>query len=189
MSPLTIPLFWQPCPWVSVQNSSVMHVENVVDGDWATFIMWAPDFGPSSGTNGSTAFKQDTWMLEKRRNFWNLQRINECSINVQHKKSSDKFFCVCKMLGFLQEKELGNNLLSAGANNFSDSSYLLIYSIFLFLGGRSAKQLWTTIRFPDGQFTFQLSQWCTCWQGTGLRAKSWYVATIHCSDKAGHYGV
>ena len=46
-----------------------MHVEKVVDGDRATFIMWAPDFGPSSSTNGSTAFEQDTWMSEKKRNF------------------------------------------------------------------------------------------------------------------------
>ena len=30
------------------------HVENVVYGDRATFIMWAPDFGPSSSTNGSS---------------------------------------------------------------------------------------------------------------------------------------
>ena len=51
------------------------------------------------------------------------------------------------MLLFLREKELWNNLLSAGANNFADSSYLFIYSMFLFLGGRSGKQLWTTIRF------------------------------------------
>ena len=61
--------FWQPGPGVSIQNSSVMHVEKVVDGDRATFIMWAPDFGPSSSTNGSTAFEQDTWMSEKKRNF------------------------------------------------------------------------------------------------------------------------
>ena len=54
--------FWQRGPGVSVQNSSVMHVENVVDGDWATFILWAPDFGPSSSrwqSKGSTAIPVD----------------------------------------------------------------------------------------------------------------------------------
>ena len=47
------PSFWQPGPGDFVQNSSVMHVEQVVDGDRETFIMWAPDFGPSSSTNGA----------------------------------------------------------------------------------------------------------------------------------------
>ena len=49
------------------------------------------------------------------------------------------------MLRCLREKEAFCSalsiLLSAGANNFADSSYLFICSIFLFLGGRSGKQL------------------------------------------------
>ena len=43
-----------------------MHVEKVVDGDWAMFILWAPDFGPSSSTIGSTAFEQDTFLKINR---------------------------------------------------------------------------------------------------------------------------
>ena len=42
------PSFWQRGPKVSVPNSSVVHIQKVVDGYWAKFILWAPDFGLSS---------------------------------------------------------------------------------------------------------------------------------------------
>ena len=41
-----------------------MYVEKDVDGDLATFILWAPEFGPSSSTNG---LEQDTWISKKTK--------------------------------------------------------------------------------------------------------------------------
>ena len=52
--------FWQCCPEVSVQNSSVVHIEIVVDGDWETFILWAPDFGPARVV---LPLQENTWII------------------------------------------------------------------------------------------------------------------------------
>ena len=96
------------------------------------------------------------------------------------------------MLWFLQEKEIWNHALSAGANNssFADLSHLFICSIFLLCGGLSGQQFWLTIRFPDGrQLVFQFSLWCNFWQGPELRrvrAVPSCVTTIYGSYKAGH---
>ena len=65
------------------------------------------------------------------------------------------FFFLCKMLRFLLETEIWNNVLSAGANNFADLSYLLIIQFTFFFvddlvsnyGQHSFSRL-TTICFP-----------------------------------------
>ena len=67
--------FWQCCPEVSVQNSSVVHIEIVVDGDWETFILWAPDFGPARVV---LPLQENTWIkldFEKTGNFRKLIKL------------------------------------------------------------------------------------------------------------------
>ena len=79
---------------------------------------------------GSAALAKDTW-IRKNREFLKNNYVDEFSINVQHKKLKFELFFLYKMLRFLLEKEIRNNVLSAGANNFADFPNLFIYSIFL----------------------------------------------------------
>ena len=58
MSPLKNPPFGNAVPEFLYKTCNVMHVGQVVDGDWATFILWARDFGPISSIRG------DTWTSE-----------------------------------------------------------------------------------------------------------------------------
>ena len=61
------------CWHISEQNSSVTHVEKVVDGDLATFILWAPDFGPSNMAEWKAVLPlQRTRGFEKTGNFWKI---------------------------------------------------------------------------------------------------------------------
>ena len=47
------------CPSQTTHGHAIARVS---EDDRATFILWDPDFGPFSSTNGSTAFEQDAWI-------------------------------------------------------------------------------------------------------------------------------
>ena len=82
-----------------------MHVEKDVDGDRATFIFWAPDFEPSTGANGNTAFEQDTWISAKTRNFRKLIKLMKALSMYNTKNQVMNFFLCTKCCDSCEKKK------------------------------------------------------------------------------------
>ena len=97
-SPFKNPPFGNAVPQSLVQNSSVMHVEKDVDGDRATFILWArdPDLGHPAA-DGRVRGSSDI-----------------CCFRVYSRSENKKYETVHSLP------------LSASANNFADLSICLI---------------------------------------------------------------